>query len=117
MEDKRLFQRVLFSHDAKLIIAEQQWSTQILDLSLHGFLCTEPSLFPADTGDHVQLELKLGDEHIIKMNAIIAHVDKHMLGMKCHHIDLDSIAELKRLMQLNIANEELLNRDITQLAR
>ncbi len=117
MQDKRLFQRVLFSHDAKLIVDGSQHITQILDLSLHGFLCTQPSQFSASLNQNLQLILTLDQQRSIIMDAFITHIDNGMLGMQCHHIDIDSISQLKRLIQLNLANDELLNRNLDQLAR
>lgn len=117
MENKRLFQRVLFSHDAKLLINDNSYTVQVLDLSLHGFLCTRPSDANINLNDEGTLQLKLDDQHIITMSANVIHVATNSLGMTCHHIDIDSISELKRLIQLNLANDELLHRDIDELAQ
>jgi len=117
MEDKRLFQRVLFSHDAKIQVHDVAYTVQILDLSLHGFLCTIPSNTNFKVDDESTLILKLDDQHIIKMAATIIHITNTTLGMTCHHIDIDSISELKRLIQLNLANDDLLHRDIDELAQ
>lgn len=117
MEDKRLFQRVLFSHDAKLLIDDVTHTIQVLDLSLHGFLCTRPTNSNINIDDKCVLRLKLDDQHVIVMTAIVAHIAKNCIGMVCHHIDIDSISELKRLIQLNLANDELLHRDIDELAQ
>jgi len=117
MSDKRVFQRVLFSHDAKLMHQNNKHTTQILDLSLHGFLCTQPPAANITLNDDVTLELTLDQERKIIMQATIVHIEDSHLGMDCHHIDIDSISELKRLIQLNLADDDLLNRDVNVLAR
>jgi len=117
MENKRLFQRVLFSHDAKIIIDDVAYTTQVLDLSLHGFLCTNPTDLRVNKDDSCELKLKLDDQHIITMTATVVHIETNSLGMTCQHIDIDSISELKRLIQLNLADDELLHRDIDELAQ
>jgi len=117
MSDKRVFQRVLFSHDAKLIHKNIKHTTQVLDLSLHGFLCTLPSAANIKLNDDITLELTLDQERKITMQATVVHIEDSHLGMDCHHIDIDSISELKRLIQLNLADDELLNRDVSVLAR
>lgn len=117
MENKRLFQRVLFSHDARLKAGDAEHTVQVLDLSLHGFLCTKPNNVSFSIDQQVTLTLKLDDQHIITMESSIVHIANTNLGMACHHIDIDSISELKRLIQLNLADDELLHRDIDELAQ
>lgn len=117
MPDKRIFQRVLFSHDAKLIHQSNSHTIQVLDLSLHGFLCTQPKEVNMNINDEVTLELTLEQNRKIIMQSTIVHIEDSHLGMDCHHMDIDSISELKRLIQLNLADDNLLNRDLSLLAR
>jgi len=116
MKNKRLFQRILFNQDANILINDYEYATQILDLSLHGVLCTNPSGVDVNKNDRCVLKLTLNDQHVITMSAVIAHIEANHLGLSCEHIDIDSISELKRLIQLNLANDELLHRDIGELA-
>jgi hypothetical protein len=117
MPEKRVFQRVLFSHDANLVHQEHKFTTQVLDLSLHGFLCTQPPNIDIKLNDEMTLELTLDQDRKIIMHATVVHIENSHLGMNCHHIDIDSVSELKRLIQLNLANDDLLNRDVNLLAR
>jgi c-di-GMP-binding flagellar brake protein YcgR len=117
MDNRRQFQRVLFKHNATLQVNEQQWSTQIIDLSLHGFSCTVPSEFPLQLDQAITLSLTLDPQHEIRMEARLVRKQQASLGMKCTLIDIDSISELRRLVQLNLADDALLDRDIEQLAQ
>lgn len=117
MQEKRIFQRVLFSHDAKLICNGQSHTVQILDLSLHGFLCTQPNTTNIHLNDDATMIMTLEQGRKITMESTVVHIDNSHLGVSCHHMDIDSISELKRLIQLNLANDELLNRDLELLAR
>ncbi|MCG7530829.1 PilZ domain-containing protein [Psychrobium sp. MM17-31] len=117
MEEKRIFQRVLFSHDAKLICNGESHTVQVLDLSMHGFLCTQPSSAHINLNDEATLIMTLEQGRKIVMESTVVHIENSHLGMDCHHIDIDSVSELKRLIQLNLANDELLNRDLGLLAR
>ena len=62
------------------------------------------------------LSIQLAQEQVIIMEAVIIHNEKGVLGMRCTRIDINSISELKRLVQLNLADEGLLQRDIEHLA-
>jgi len=117
MEDKRVFQRVLFSHDASLVHKDKKLTIQVLDLSLDGFLCNLPTDNVIELNDEVTLELQLEKNRKIVMASTVVHIKKSYLGVKCNHIDIDSISELKRLIQLNLANDDLLNRELSGLAR
>lgn len=117
MQDKRIFQRVLFSHDAKLVCNGESHIVQILDLSLHGFLCTKPDALNVSLKDETTLILTLEQGRKIVMESTVVHVENSHLGMSSHHIDIDSVSELKRLIQLNLANDDLLNRELAMLAR
>ncbi|OIQ48071.1 MAG: hypothetical protein BM565_03215 [Gammaproteobacteria bacterium MedPE] len=117
MQDKRIFQRVLFSHDAKLLCNGESHIVQVLDLSMHGFLCTKPNTLDVSLNDETTLILTLEQGRKIVMESTVVHIDNSHLGMSSHHIDIDSISELKRLIQLNLANDDLLNRELDMLAR
>ena len=39
----------------------------------------------------------------------------HHLGLFCHHIDIDSITHLRRLIELNLGDETLLQRELAEL--
>jgi len=117
MEDKRIFQRVLFNHSAKLISNGESLTTQVLDLSFHGFLCTQPTDSTIQLNDELTLELQLDENIKITMPSTVVHIEASHLGMHCKQLDVDSISELKRLIQLNLANNDLLNRELSHLSR
>lgn len=117
MKNKRQFQRVLFNHDASLTCNEHQWSTNVIDLSLRGLSCTKPKNVIFNINQLMTLSIKLSDEQEIVMEAELIHNEEHVLGMRCTRIDINSISELHRLVQLNLADEALLHRDIEHLAQ
>ncbi|NQZ91784.1 MAG: PilZ domain-containing protein [Moritella sp.] len=116
MNNKRQFQRVLFNHDASLTCNGHQWSTNVIDLSLRGLSCTKPKNVTFEIDQLMTLSIQLAQEQVIIMEAVIIHNEKGVLGMRCTRIDINSISELRRLVQLNLADEALLQRDIEHLA-
>jgi len=117
MKNKRQFQRVLFNHDASLTCNGHQWSTNVIDLSLRGLSCTKPRNVIFNLDQLMTLSIKLTQEQVIIMEAVLIHDEEHVLGMRCTRIDINSISELRRLVQLNLADEALLHRDIENLAQ
>ncbi|NQZ49264.1 MAG: PilZ domain-containing protein [Moritella sp.] len=116
MNNKRQFQRVLFNHDASLTCNGHQWSTNVIDLSLRGLSCTKPKNVTFEIDQLMTLSIQLAQEQVIIMEAVLIHNEDGVLGMRCTRIDINSISELRRLVQLNLADEALLQRDIEHLA-
>ena len=116
MIERRRFFRVVFSTPAQLCQAEQCWSTRLLDLSLQAALIETRDDWPAETSGHFQLSFCLADSDIrITMEVEPSHVGKKNLGLYCHHIDIDSASHLKRLIELNVGNADMLQRELAHL--
>lgn len=119
MTDKRTFSRIIFSALAHIEVGGHRLSCKVHDLSLKGAL-VELSHVPEATwlrpGVACQLQLELDrDGDSIFMSAEISHIEGRRLGMTCQSIDLDSITHLRRLVELNLGDTELLNRELTGL--
>jgi hypothetical protein len=116
-QEHRIFSRINF--DAKTVISnpEQQWDTTLLDISLKGALLEKPAGWDAPLGAEFTLNIALSADAIICMEASVAHIENDHIGFHCHHIDLDSITHLRRIVELNTGNEELLNRELSALRK
>ncbi|CAA9891816.1 conserved hypothetical protein [Candidatus Methylobacter favarea] len=62
------------------------------------------------------LTLDLSEPVQITMALTVAEVVGSTAGFKCEHIDMDSITRLRRLLELNLGDSELLKRDLSALA-
>ena len=63
-----------------------------------------------------EINFMLGGSDIeIRMQVELTHVASKKLGFYCHHIDIDSATHLKRMIELNIGEEQLLYRELEQL--
>lgn len=114
--EKRHFSRIPFSAKVHLVSAEGSWHAELLDVSLKGVLITLPKGWSAQTGDHFLLEFDLDNPEIaIRMEVAVAHTEENHVGLRCVHIDLDSITHLRRLVELNLADAEILDRELHAL--
>jgi hypothetical protein len=50
------------------------------------------------------------------MELTATHIVDNKVGFKCEHIDIDSITQLRRLVELNLGNSSLLERDLLSLS-
>lgn len=114
--ERRRFHRILFDAPTRIVTADQTFHTHLLDISLKGALARIPEHWQPDTSQPVTLHVILDEGGTeITMHAQCAHVEANQVGFLCNEIDMDSIALLKRLVELNIGDEELLQRDLTAL--
>lgn len=116
-DDKRRFSRILFDSEAAIISGERHWPSRLIDISLKGALVERPSDWQAREGDEFTLELVLDNgTTIIRMDVVVvAHIHPHSIGFSCRYIDLDSVTHLKRLVEFNLGDPELMERELSAL--
>lgn len=113
--DNRHFHRIHFAEKATLSCEEKTWNCEITDLSLKGCLLSFESPWQEDLEKLYTLTLHLSEDAQIKMELTANHIVDNKVGFKCEHIDIDSISELRRLVELNLGNSALLERDLLAL--
>jgi len=113
--DNRHFHRILYTAEAILSCEEKTWHCEIIDLSLKGCLLRFELPWEEDPEKLYTLTLRLSEQVQIKMELTATHVVGNKVGFKCEHIDIDSISELRRLVELNLGSSALLERDLLSL--
>ncbi len=114
--EQRHFKRVKFVTKAHLETGGTIYATDVLDLSLKGALVKKPHTPLPDTTSPMLLCLQLnGSAEMLVMQVEIAHQDAEHLGLLCTKIDIDSISHLRRLLELNLGDPDLLSRELAEL--
>lgn len=114
-EQQRRFSRIPFDVPVTLDLDGQTWQTGLIDISLHGALIRIPAGFEPDADRQYQLTIHLEGGPDIRMAVSIAHHEDDELGLRCDDIDLDSITCLRRLVELNLGDPGLLERELSAL--
>lgn len=114
--ERRRFLRVMYQAPATLSQDDLLFNAMVKDISLHGLLvnCETPSALVSDRPIDVNIPLNGGDI-AIQLTAQIIEKKSNLLRLKVDHIDLESLGHLKRLVELNMGNDELLHRDLDHL--
>ncbi|MCB1877635.1 MAG: PilZ domain-containing protein [Chromatiales bacterium] len=113
--EKRRFSRIPFAANVDIITDTQFVQGRLIDVSLQGALVEPPADWePPDSLFTIKLILDSGPT-CIKMDVRLAHREESLIGLHCEHIDLDSIIALRRLVELNLGNSELLHRELAAL--
>ena len=116
MVERRQFSRVIYQVPTEISQGQINVAGSVQDLSLHGLLiqCNESKQLSRDVP--VQVSFKLENSNInIQLAATIVSTINTSMRLRIEHLDIDSISHLKRLIELNVGDDELLYREIEHL--
>lgn len=114
--EKRHFHRIRFDAPCELYWQDGVWSSEVLDISLKGVLVACPQDWRAPMGESCELTIHLDDrESAIVVAVSLRHVESDRLGFRIEYIDLESASHLKRLVELNLGDPLLLERELIEL--
>jgi hypothetical protein len=113
--DRRQFWRAAFHSTVQMVDASGSMPAELVDISLRGALLKVPPSWAGNIDNTCQIKLKLADDAVIIMRAVVAHIQGRRVGVRCETIDIDSITHLRRLMALNAGDASLLDREFSAL--
>ena len=115
-DEKRRFHRILCDGEVIVRHGESIIKAPLIDLSLKGALTGRPDNWTADLGTACRLEILLENSDTpIMMDTVVSHAESDHIGFRCEHIDIDSISFLKRLVELNLGDAAMLERELKAL--
>ena len=113
--ERRRFQRIAFDAATEISQGERRWIAELCDISLKGLLIRRPRDWNGDPDHPFFATLTLDDETHLHMEVLLTRTRDDLLGFVCRHIDLESISHLRRLIELNLGDENLLERELAAL--
>jgi hypothetical protein len=112
---QRKYSRTPFLADA-VIEATERIPVHVLDISLKGVLIELPNEASQPALEPYRLCIQLAEgETSICMKAVTRHREGNRIGCEWTGIDLESMTHLRRLLELNLADSELIDRELHQL--
>ncbi|MBF0266394.1 MAG: PilZ domain-containing protein [Gammaproteobacteria bacterium] len=115
--ESRNFGRIHFDCLVKFEFDDSRLDCELVDISLKGALLHNCTGATPKNDTPCKLIIFLSEDHAIKieMKGVVAHKNSNKIGILCNHIDLDSMTHLKRLVEVNIGQPELLDRELSKL--
>ncbi|HKJ72229.1 MAG TPA: PilZ domain-containing protein [Gammaproteobacteria bacterium] len=113
--EKRRYSRVTWDHPARLSLGQAELSGPVLDISLNGVLIgVAPA---ANAEDPCQVRIPLAGEHGPEINAHghLARVGADQVAVRFETMDLDSAANLRRVVTLNSPDPAQAEREAVHL--
>ncbi len=115
-ENRRNFHRIFFDAPVTVTSGEYTFTCQLADLSLNGALVRKPADWHPVSGENVSVQISLQNHAVnIDMQATVSHIENDMVGLKKGNIDMESISHLRRLVELNLGDSDMLHRDLEHL--
>ena len=116
--EQRHFTRIPFNTTATIInsLTAHKTMAELIDISFKGVLISKPDDWQGINGEHFTVHLQLaGNEIEINLAVIEVHHENGHIGFKTEHMDIDTATNLRRLVELNLGDEGLLERELTEL--
>jgi hypothetical protein len=113
--ERRKNSRVTFRAEVVMQSGNEEWSCNLLDISLKGMLVEPPEDLDLDTSKPCAVALFLGDDAAIHSRVKIARVKDEVWGLEWLNIDVESLRHLRRLLELNLNDPALIEREMSDL--
>lgn len=114
-QEHRRFTRIPFDAECELHSDKGTAVVQLVDISLRGSLVEAKRPLPIEVGEDVRLHLYLANDILIEIPAVLRHAEHPEYGFEAHGMDIDSVTHLRRLVELNLGDEALLERELEQM--
>lgn len=112
MSKKRQFERVFFGTDVILEVNGNCYKEKLIDISLKGALISMEQAVPAKDLDECRLVIRLSDEVAMYFKSRPVHFEEKRMGLKFVEADTETLAHLRRLLELNTGDPEEIEREL-----
>ena len=117
-ENRRRFRRIILRRPLLLAADGRSWPGELLDISLRGALMrTEQTPLPA-VGSQGVADIALCDDpdYLIHMQVEVCRTEARHIALRVTGIDIEDACQLRRLVELNAGDPELLARELEELS-
>lgn len=116
MEERRKFVRVKFLTEVEVVHFDNTYQAELIDLSLKGALIHAKNKIPMGIGNTCNIKIRLAAKDLaLKFKAELIHQNGDNLGLKFLTQDIDTLIHLRRLLELNIFNHDIISKELASL--
>jgi c-di-GMP-binding flagellar brake protein YcgR len=113
--ERRNYNRIPFTAEILMQTGNEEWSCNLLDISLKGMLVEPPENLDIDLKNPCGMALFLGEDISIHARVKITRISDGNWGLEWLQIDANSLQHLRRLIELNTSNPAMLMRELSEL--
>jgi len=116
IHELRRFIRIPFKADVQLVHQDRTIKVHLVDIALKGALVQCDEAQRLSLHETCRLELPLADDGDgVVMAGKVIHLDGQLVGIECQEIDITSLTRLRRLIELNTGDADLMDRELSSL--
>ncbi len=113
--ERRQYTRIPFSAEILMQSGNEEWTCNLLDISLNGMLVEPPHDMNINPNNPCAVALFLSDDVIINIRVRIRHTAADRWGLEFINIDVESLQHLRHLLESHLQDNDLINRELAQL--
>jgi len=112
--NRRNFERFTLNKPVNLTCDNQVHPARLTDISLRGLLLTSFNDHRLALGQRVEIAVMLDEKADCRIDMLgtVAHLAEHRIGVQALEIDLNSSENLRRLIEVNLGDAALLEREL-----
>ena len=116
-QDRRHFSRIEFDGHCTIDFNRHIYQAHLVDICLTGALVQANQIIDISCGQNASVSIDLsGTDTKIDILAILVKREDDLLHFQLENIDLESTGHLRRLLELNLGDASLMERELHQLA-
>ncbi|MFO7811899.1 MAG: PilZ domain-containing protein [Pelovirga sp.] len=113
MTELRNYRRIPFHTTATIIWAQEQFPCELIDLALRGALLQTHHEVPIKVGERARVEIELANSQLkLSFGVELIHREQNQYGFLFIDADDESLAHLRRLLELNLGDDEQVDREL-----
>ncbi len=114
-ENRRHFSRVKFNARAILKKNDLEVNAFLLDIALKGVLIEIEDMFPIKMRETCDFELHLNGTDIVLTirSQLVYQSEDNKMGFEFKEMELDTLTHLRRLIELNVGDPELVQKELS----
>jgi len=116
-DERRHFSRIEFDGLCTINYNQVLYKAQLVDICLTGALVQATQLIEISSGQNASLSIELLSTTKIEILATLVKRDVDLLQFRLENIDLESTSHLRRLLELNLGDASLMERELHQLTK
>ncbi len=112
-KNRRNFSRIKFDSSVSIILEEKRIKAQLIDISLKGALVNAVGDISIAEKEKCVFEFHLNESDIIlNISSLLVYLKDDHLGLRFENIDLESMVHLRRLVELNIGDPDIIQQEL-----
>ncbi|WP_151671665.1 PilZ domain-containing protein [Nitrincola schmidtii] len=114
-QERRRFTRIHFDAECEVHYPGGAIVMQLVDISLRGVLLRFDHKLSLEIGGEAEVNIYLANDVLIRMKTQLNYAQPPNYGFFVKEIDLESMSHLRRLLELNLGDEALLERELEHM--